>query len=214
MINNCALTTSRILNLLISRANITEATLVKETGVPRATINRLTSGKTPDPRSSTLSLIADYFNVSIDQLLGKVAIDFSANHTKAASLQSTIPILSWQNIGNWQSLTESMTSAEHDLTSIDAGSEQGKYAVRVTGEAMWPQFQENTLLIVQPTTSANNRDFVLAYLAEKQQFLFRQLIVDSGYRLLVPINSRFPDITMTDADEIVGIVIQARNNLV
>lgn len=63
-------TISEILLTLIKTTEITEAHLAKIIGMPRATINKIATGKIVNPRSSTLNLIAKYFNITIDQLVG------------------------------------------------------------------------------------------------------------------------------------------------
>ena len=45
--------------------------LARQLHLPAPTINRILSGQVTDPRASTLILLADYFDVSIDQLLGR-----------------------------------------------------------------------------------------------------------------------------------------------
>ena len=65
---------SNTLNFLLKREGMSEAALAKEVDIPRNTINRLAGGRTPDPRISTLETIANYFNVSLDQLIGKEPI--------------------------------------------------------------------------------------------------------------------------------------------
>lgn len=66
--------TTQVCNILVSlleQAHLNEAELARRTNLPKATINRITSGRTPDPRSSTLIPIAEYFHISVDQLMGK-----------------------------------------------------------------------------------------------------------------------------------------------
>ena len=69
--SKATLVMSDILNRLIKKNNLSESKLAKIIKVPKSTINRLTSGKTANPRVSTLIEIADYFNISLDQLMGK-----------------------------------------------------------------------------------------------------------------------------------------------
>lgn len=49
---------------------ITAYRLSKETGITQATLSRWKTGKT-EPSIETLQIIADYFNVSVDYLLGQ-----------------------------------------------------------------------------------------------------------------------------------------------
>ena len=55
---------SNNLSQLLAKHNISEAELGRQTNIPRGTINRLVTGKTPAPRASTLEAIAHFFKIS------------------------------------------------------------------------------------------------------------------------------------------------------
>jgi len=60
--------------LLVKRGITSGSDLARQLDVPPPSINRILSGQVTDPRCSTLILLADYFDVSIDQLLGREAL--------------------------------------------------------------------------------------------------------------------------------------------
>ena len=59
---------SNLRYLLDEVAKISENALSVETGVPQPTINRILSGKSRDPRDSTIEPIARYFRVSVEAM--------------------------------------------------------------------------------------------------------------------------------------------------
>jgi len=67
-----------ILTRLIASHGLTSAELARRTGIAQPVIYRLMSGETINPQVLTLKPIADYFKISIDQLLGFVSP--SKNH--------------------------------------------------------------------------------------------------------------------------------------
>jgi SOS-response transcriptional repressor LexA len=93
---------------------------------------------------------------------------------------------------------------------IDPSIDHGKFAIRVNGESMWPQFQTNTILIIAPEREPKNRDYVIAYLKKNDEVVFRQLIVEDKYKFLKAINNIFPTIQFESCDKIIGVVIQTR----
>jgi len=202
-----------ILSLLISKARMTEAELAREINIPRATINRLTSGKTPDPRASTLNAIAAYFNISVEQLIGKKPL-LDNSQEVISSTSETIPVIELNKALEWETLIPQLTTSNHfDFILIDPSTCQGKFAIKVQGESMWPQFQVNTLLIISTDKIVKNRDYVLAYVKETNEIVFRQMMIDGTYKFLQAINSLFPSITFTNEDKVIGTVIQTRLNL-
>jgi len=61
---------SGTLSLLMSEKGIKSAELARKTGIGQPVIYRLMTGTTDNPQIQTLKPIADFFEVSIDQLLG------------------------------------------------------------------------------------------------------------------------------------------------
>ena len=58
----------RNLQELMHAKDISEAELSRQTSIPPATIHKILSGKTSDPRISTLKTLADFFQVTLYQL--------------------------------------------------------------------------------------------------------------------------------------------------
>src|SRR5262245_36087993 len=70
--------------------------LAGHVGLPSQTINRLLSGFVQDPRTSTLSNVADYFGITIDQLIGRQPLPQELLASSSESLQPSmiIPLFS------------------------------------------------------------------------------------------------------------------------
>src|SRR3990167_1930130 len=203
-----------ILNHLLTQFAISEAELGRVINVPRATINRIASGKTPDPRASTLQAIAQYFNVTIDQLVGKQPL-FSNNNAQSIALaaaHTSLPVIEWEKTVNWETTLQTIKPDNYfDWILADPNIEIGKFALRVKGDSMWPQFQENTILIIDTAREQKNRDFVIVYVKKNDEVLFRQLIIEGKTKYLKAINDIFPTIQFEARDKIIGTVIQTRN---
>ena len=58
------------LNHLLHNADISENELARRTGIAQQIINRILSGENKNPKISTLNPLANYFGVSIRQLIG------------------------------------------------------------------------------------------------------------------------------------------------
>lgn len=207
---------SDILTTLLKKELLTESELARKINIPRATINRLVSGRTPDPRASTLNSIAEYFKVSVDQLLGKKPLFSDVNQSMAAAQNTSIPIIKLEDSIHWVEILKNIKLNNHqDWITINqledkCEDEDGEFAVRISGESMLPQFQANTILIISPSKKAKSRDFVIAHVNKNNEVLFRQYIVENRYKFLQAINSMFPTIEMEDSDKILGVVIQIR----
>ena len=76
---------------------------------------------------------------------------------------------------------------------------------------MSPQFHEGAVLIIDPDKEPNNRDFVIVRVEKTKDVIFRQLFTEGKFRFLKAANQTFSSYEMQQNDEIVGVVIQARN---
>jgi transcriptional regulator with XRE-family HTH domain len=65
---------SIVLRELLDRDRISPTELHRRTGVPQSTLSRILSGKIVDPSDKHISRIADYFQVSTDQLRGRAGL--------------------------------------------------------------------------------------------------------------------------------------------
>jgi SOS-response transcriptional repressor LexA len=203
---------SHVLSRLLTLHNISEAELSRKINVPRATINRLASGRTPDPRVSTLETIAEYFSVSLEQLLGKQPL-YSNADSMVAKARASLPIIDWKDTAHWHGAINGINPENHfDWIMIDTSIETGLFALRVRGDSMWPNFQENTILIIDPDKVPKNRSFVIYYIKDLGEVVFRQLLIDGSYKFLKAINSMFPNIQISEDDQLIGTVLQTRNS--
>lgn len=62
--------------------DLRQSDLARETGIDQRTISNYETGKTA-PDAYALIKLADYFNVSIDYLVGRSSIDFSGEEKRA-----------------------------------------------------------------------------------------------------------------------------------
>ena len=63
-------TLSKILTQLIQQRGLSTAELARQTGVAQPVIYRLMTGTTENPQVLSLKPLADYFGISLDQLMG------------------------------------------------------------------------------------------------------------------------------------------------
>ncbi len=66
---------SNILSHLMAKTGIKSAELARKTGIGQPVVYRLMTGTTENPQILTLKPIADFFGVSIDQLIGLTSLE-------------------------------------------------------------------------------------------------------------------------------------------
>jgi transcriptional regulator with XRE-family HTH domain len=208
-------TISSVLSYLIREAGISESELANQINIRRATINRIRSGKITDPKSSTLTAIAKYFNVSVDQLLGYTPL-IKTNHRSHSSIQ--VPVLKWEDM-HAPALSSAIKANDYTTFEIEINREpdvnsNSLVAVKVNScEAMWPYFGEESIIIVDYSIQPKNKNFVLAYISETNEVILRQILIDGKSKVLSPLHSDFSSREMKKEDKIIGVVIHVKRDL-
>ncbi len=200
--NEAVYTLSDILKLLITENNLTEAELARQVNLPQPTVHRLLTGGTCDPRASTLKTLANFFNISIDQLLGTQPL--LRKHTHAIS----IPLISWQHALKWSRYIKELTpsnwkkwvSIQHDSPSC--------YAL-LSKAAMTPRFPQGTILIINPDLEPEDGDLVVIHQQSSAEATLREYFDDGLIKYLKPI---IPDLQKEKLDKskiCLGVLIQS-----
>lgn len=171
------------LQLLMDRKSVTATELSRQIHIPRPTINKILYGITEDPRASTLKAIANYFNLTIDELFSATLTQ--TKKTKIAS--QAIPIISWENCIEHTKKIESINTTNwHDWVACDAIT-VGAYALK-SRTSMEEQFPKGTTLIIDPSISPQDGDYIIVHYPETKEATLRQLLMDGKETLLLPIS--------------------------
>ena len=173
------------LEALLKAKNLNASRVAQKLGIPMMTIRRLLSGETTDPRISTLKLIADYLEVSVNSLVE----DNQAVLEKPAyqSRPFLVPILDWQTAEKWRTLQnldswphwQPVAGYEKDLIN------QNSFALR-SRPSMYPRFPNGTIFIINPDIVPADGDIVLVKL-NNGELTLRELVIDPPEWKLYPV---------------------------
>lgn len=192
------------------------ADLAREVHLPPPTIHRLVTGKSSRPYKSSLQPIADYFSVTVDQLVGEKQLPESIwEHDKVVppaeqSIVKSIPIISWKQLDN---AAEACKNAQKHVVTL-GNLREASFALIMSDFSMEPFFTRGTLLIFDPEQTPKDRSYVLVKLTENNLYIFRQLLIDGEDRYLKPLN---PDLGMFKMrslhqdDKIIACLVESRN---
>lgn len=174
---------SETLTILLEEAKVTMAQLHKNTGVPLTTIKRLKNNGNANPTVNSLLPIADFFSISLNQLLG---IDPLPHHrpigvyAEKRGLWTAVPMISWQQVSQWPNM--SMDPKTIRTLSVDLELSPHCFAL-IIEENNWHHFLPGTMLIFDPNKLPTHRSYVLVENKE-QVASFYQLLMHDGTRYL------------------------------
>lgn len=193
------------LNLLMTEAQLSADELARRTGLPASTIKKIRNRYNPNPTLSTLLPLAQYFSVSLDELVGTMPLRPSAKE-KEETLHR-LPLITWQQATMWSSENTSGTFviSEH-LYSKQA------FALAVI-ESGWENLPIGTLLLIEPQIEPVHRDFVIVIKRGQPLATLKQWVVDDGNRYLKPLIAGYPITAVTIDHQLLGVVREYKKQL-
>jgi len=196
------------LKTLLTNAALSENELARRTGVSQQIINRLLSGENTNPKIATLTPLANYFMVSISQLIGDQTAPIAPVGWKE------VPLLDWSALSTTP--IETLLTQKHDMILVDIASNRRRFATYMTGHAMAPTFSEGTILIFDVNKEAQHDDFVLLQ-TTKQELMVRQWVLKENtpyYKSLNPTELDYYPTELTSDHKRIGTLVQSRTNYI
>lgn len=201
-----------VLKTLLFEKNMKPVDLAREVNLPPPTIHRLVTGKSTRPYQSSLQPIADFFSVTIEQLIGEQPLLANRNtsNTSVATMYG-IPFIPFESVHR----VNQIDTLKHDEKIFAHNVGEGSFATTLSDSSMEPIFARGSILIFDPNKQHKDRSYVLVRLHESNVFVFRQLLIDVDNKYLKPLN---PDLNtfkmklLSDKDEIIATLIEARQS--
>lgn len=201
------------LNKLLFERKLRPMDLARELDIPQPTIHRIVAGKSTRPHAYTLEPIAKYFDLSVEQLVGDVPLTKeAAEEKKPVTDVRFFPLLDWQTANNLD-FGQPITVEKTVIAMPDLNPHC--FAMAMNDSSMEPGFSKGNILIFDPEKNPKDRSHVLVKLAESQQLIFRQILIDAEHRYLKPLNpdlSHFGMRLLEDQDKVLGVLVEARRN--
>lgn len=194
------------LRRLMQTHRINECALSRQTTIPQPTLHKILSGKTNDPRASTLKSLAAYFKVSIEELLYGTPTTKSQNSSVQTQL---IAVISWSDCINVQKSIDEHTPTHWNKWIVSEFLSNKAFAL-TSKASMDARFPKGTIFIVDPTGTAEDGDLVIVHFPNTSEATIRELSVDGPSKFLLPICPNSSICTLDDNINILGIVRQTR----
>ncbi|MFN7095993.1 MAG: helix-turn-helix domain-containing protein [Gammaproteobacteria bacterium] len=197
------------LTLLMQENKVSVMQLHRNTNVPLTTIKRMMRS-TPDtnPTVSSLLPIAEFFDITIDQLLGLVVLNSDnaiGAHIENKTFWVKVPILTWEEVVNWPEIDYNANRTV--LTDIEIS--QSAFALIVEDD--WQLFPKGTTLIFDPEKKPKHHNYILVKNVEKNAISFYQLYYYDGLEYLKPPRAEYKTIQFEQNKHvIIGTLAQAR----
>lgn len=199
------------LNFLMTEARISADELGRRTGIPASTIKKIRNRYNPNPTLTTLLPLAQYFTITLDQLVGNEPLPetrVKGSYQMNAEKLRQIPVLSWEESICWPNTIE----RSHLTTTTENNYGVTAYAL-IVEEDNWENLARNTLLLVDPMLEVEHRDYIVVHKQGQKKPALKQALFDEGQIYLKPITREYPIATLTSEHKILGVVVEYKKNL-
>lgn len=198
----------RNLRQLMQNRRISEAELSRKTNIPQATLHKILSGKTEDPRFSTLKTLSDFFEISIEALMtGNDAQQGAAQPESTTAIQS-IPIISWKECAQATSFITQLTPENWQSWVVSEFIAPQAYAL-CTKPSLAPRFPKNTVLFIDPNVKPEDGDHVIVLYPNTEEATLREFSLDGPTQLLLPINPNTETTKLDSNIKILGVLVKS-----
>lgn len=198
--------------LLKLHGDLSISDLARETKIPQPTLHHIIDGKTKKPRAFALEALASFFSISIPQLTGAIPLTTNIPDMLKDSLKiSTVPLIDWDSAKHWN--TDNHKTSGFDEIILDKQVDKNVFAVQLQSSDMEPMFQENSILILDPSKQPKERDFVLVYLPDQDRLIFNRLFIEGNiYYIKQNKSDGNAELTKINSpkDKIIATLIEAR----
>ena len=196
--------------LMKIHGNLSLSDLYRETGIPQPTLHHVLVGSTKNPRKKFLTMLANFFSISIDELTGKLPLPRLIPETIKEDLKiTTLPILEWDMLPYWP--LKHIKNVKELL--FDKPIAANSFGLVIQSSNMEPLFPEKSLLIFEFGKSPQDRDFIVVHMKQDNNILFNRLFKDNNtYFIKQSLDDGNVKLIKLDMsiDRIIGTLIEVR----
>lgn len=192
---------------LMQSNNMDESSLAKACNISLASLSRIKNNPESNPTISTLRPIAEFFNITIDQLLGYSPLNKNTAQIKRVPIINNLDVFTWLNNKNTKSPINSWLSCDLPISDHTFAM---SYKLDNNSTVL-----QNCLILVDPKRELKHEDLILIYNKKIKQFFLRLISIDDQNKLfLKPIESGFSDYIALDSCskniDLIGVAVESR----
>ena len=201
------------LKKLLTIHGVAPSQVAEKCGVGKPILSRILSGETYNPQVETLKPIAEFFKVTIDQLIGMAPLPNEYTHGIVVPIERLlIPLIGWENVSYWQEIKDNFKP--NSTIAVDSDISPNSFALIIKNNIFEPRIANGTTIVVDPMAEPKNRDYVIIEELGKTKsdtysgLTIKQFIIDEGKKFLKNVGGSF-DMIPLKRQKIFGVIIEA-----
>lgn len=214
MLESNSLPLGSIIRKLMNKHGLKEADLARQVGLPQTTMNRLLIHNKSDPRINTLVPIAQFFGVTLGQLIGLEPIPQSRFHagdtTVDPVIPKTIPVINWNAIIPWIFESERFDLKGCKGWMCTEKNISHKAFALDSMPFMEPRFRQGSKLVIDPESMPLDGSYVVVILQAVPTI--RKVVNDGAEIYLKAFDPNMPMIPQEPQHKLIGTLVEVREN--
>lgn len=200
-----------ILSKLMEDNSISLSMLYRNTGIAIPTIKRLQSDPTTNPTITTLIPIANFFGITVTQLIGEEplptrVIGYNPNNFNWGK----IPLIEWSQIIEWVNFGKLEQTKQEIIVDVDV--EKKGYALEVE-EDDWQSITKKSILVINPSLIPEHKDYAIVHRRKQINPTLKQVLIDEGNIYLQHMNPIFKPTAFDKDHQFLGVLMQIKKNV-
>jgi transcriptional regulator with XRE-family HTH domain len=199
------------LNLLMAKARLNANELARRTGIPASSVKKIRNNINPNPTLATLAPIANYFSITISQLIGDISLPAGQAQNANGSFettQNTIPLIAWNEAHDWSKLSK----PDHPAITSERPYSQDAFGL-IVEEETWKAFSKGTILLVDPVIMPQQHDYVIVSKDNQSTPALKQVLIEDDEIFLKSILIDNHVIQKNSGHKILGVIMEYRKYL-
>lgn len=196
------------LNILMAKARLNSSALAKQIGLPATTIKRIRNNEQANPTITTLLPIAEYFSISLSQLVGDEPLNAETMARTQVGFQK-IPLLSWHECVHFDLLNPDKYPKK--ISTERKISKKG-FALTIENHDL-EFFPKNSLLIVEPEKIPESGNHVIVTKIEQNIASIKKYIIEIDQVYLKSLVHGLGISPLTPEHKILGVIVQYKMDL-
>ena len=162
-----------------------------------------------EPDTKTLIKIADFFNVSLDDLLEREHGSASKKRVVRikvyGEIPAGIPLEAYQDILGWEEISEDMTKGDKEFIGL-----------RISGDSMLPEYKDGDTIIVLLQGDCENGEHAVVFVDGDNATFKKVIKKEDGSIVLQALNTSYEPLVFTHKQvkelpvRILGIAVESR----
>lgn len=206
-----------ILTKLMKECYLDDASLSKKVDIPVPTIARLRNSSNSNPTIATLAPLASFFDISIDQLIGRSELPsmrVPGTYNEVTQVSTFLPVIPWNEIKLFLSDKSLIKQNFIRWAPTELNVQDNSFFTKVITDSFGFTLKKNSFLLITNDCNYKDGDLVILKKKNKEVIVPQQIVCDSD---ITYIKSTNPEIKgtkiLTNDYEVLGKILEVRFNL-